>query len=97
MVNRYFIWSSLSGNRRPRNRSRGQLLVKDSKATALQFESDFDFETANAQFKDDLTKAVVGRPVSKCMLSFDRRERLGLYLKEPKLRNPQTQCIVCCS
>ncbi|XP_038551454.1 protein LSM14 homolog B-like isoform X3 [Micropterus salmoides] len=47
------------GNRRSRNRSRGQLLVKTSKATTLQFESDFDFETANAQFNDDLTKEVV--------------------------------------
>ncbi|XP_041638555.1 protein LSM14 homolog B-like isoform X2 [Cheilinus undulatus] len=47
------------GSRRPRNRSRGQLLVKNSKASTLQFESDFDFETANAQFKDDLTKEVV--------------------------------------
>ncbi|XP_045932121.1 protein LSM14 homolog B-B-like [Micropterus dolomieu] len=47
------------GNRRSRNRSRGQLLVKNSKATTLQFESDFDFETANAQFNDDLTKEVV--------------------------------------
>ncbi|KAM9814225.1 protein LSM14 homolog B-B-like [Neosynchiropus ocellatus] len=44
------------GNRRTRNRSRGQLLVKGTKPTTLQFESDFDFETANAQFKDDLTK-----------------------------------------
>ncbi|XP_008318430.1 protein LSM14 homolog B-like isoform X2 [Cynoglossus semilaevis] len=44
------------GSRRPRNRSRGQLIVKNSKATTLQFDSDFDFETANAQFKDDLTK-----------------------------------------
>jgi len=50
----------VSGNRRSRNRSRGQLLVKNSKATTLQFESDFDFETANAQFKDELTKEVVG-------------------------------------
>ncbi|KAM8914488.1 protein LSM14 homolog B-like [Spinachia spinachia] len=47
------------GSRRSRNRSRGQLLVKNSKATTLQFESDFDFETANAQFKDELTKEVV--------------------------------------
>ncbi|XP_034023603.1 protein LSM14 homolog B-like [Thalassophryne amazonica] len=44
------------GNRRSRNRSRGQLLAKNSKAKTLQFESDFDFETANAQFEDDLTK-----------------------------------------
>ncbi|XP_023283794.1 protein LSM14 homolog B-like isoform X3 [Seriola lalandi dorsalis] len=48
-----------TSGRRSRNRSRGQLLVKNSKATTLQFESDFDFETANAQFKDDLTKEVV--------------------------------------
>ncbi|XP_038551453.1 protein LSM14 homolog B-like isoform X2 [Micropterus salmoides] len=48
-----------TSNRRSRNRSRGQLLVKTSKATTLQFESDFDFETANAQFNDDLTKEVV--------------------------------------
>lgn len=34
--------------------------MKNSKATTLKFESDFDFETANAQFKDDLTKQVVG-------------------------------------
>ncbi|KAM9859174.1 protein LSM14 homolog B-B-like [Aulostomus maculatus] len=47
------------GTRKSRNRRRGQLLVKNSKATTLKFESDFDFETANAQFKDDLTKTVV--------------------------------------
>ncbi|XP_026163140.1 protein LSM14 homolog B-like isoform X2 [Mastacembelus armatus] len=47
------------GSRRSRNRNRGQLIAKNSKATTLQFESDFDFETANAQFKDDLTKEVV--------------------------------------
>ncbi|KAM4613817.1 protein LSM14 homolog B-like [Polymixia lowei] len=47
------------GSRRSRNRSRGQLLVENSKATTLQFESDFDFETANAQFnKNDLTKDI---------------------------------------
>ncbi|XP_028262060.1 protein LSM14 homolog B-like isoform X2 [Parambassis ranga] len=45
---------------RNRNRSRGQLLVKNTKAaTTLEFEADFDFETANAQFKDDLTKEVI--------------------------------------
>uniref|UniRef100_A0A3Q3J0U4 LSM family member 14B n=1 Tax=Monopterus albus TaxID=43700 RepID=A0A3Q3J0U4_MONAL len=49
-----------TSNRRSRNRNRGQLIVRNSKATTLQFESDFDFETANAQFKDDLTKEVVG-------------------------------------
>ncbi|XP_036447485.1 LOW QUALITY PROTEIN: protein LSM14 homolog B [Colossoma macropomum] len=45
------------GNRRSRNRSRGQIIVGTAKPTTLQFESDFDFETANAQFnKDDLAK-----------------------------------------
>ncbi|KAI4873643.1 hypothetical protein NFI96_031474 [Prochilodus magdalenae] len=45
------------GNRRSRNRGRGQIIVGTAKPTTLQFESDFDFETANAQFnKDDLAK-----------------------------------------
>ncbi|KAG9332558.1 hypothetical protein JZ751_014656 [Albula glossodonta] len=45
------------GNRRSRNRGRGQILVGNSKPNTLQFEADFDFETANAQFnKDDLEK-----------------------------------------
>lgn len=51
---------TFSGSRRSRNRSRGQLLVKNSKATTLQFESDFDFETANAQFKDEIKKETSG-------------------------------------
>ncbi|KAF7207795.1 protein LSM14 homolog B-like [Nothobranchius furzeri] len=48
------------GNRRPRTRSRGQLLAKNSKDTTLEFDSDFDFETANAHFKDELTKEAEG-------------------------------------
>ncbi|XP_017290692.1 protein LSM14 homolog B [Kryptolebias marmoratus] len=52
------------GNRRSRTRSRGQLLAKTSKATTLEFDSDFDFETANAQFKDDLTKEIGGEKVN---------------------------------
>ncbi|XP_064812806.1 protein LSM14 homolog B-like isoform X1 [Oncorhynchus masou masou] len=38
------------GARRPRNRNRGQLLVKSSMPSTLKFESDFDFDSANAQF-----------------------------------------------
>lgn len=34
--------------------------MKNSKGTTLKFESDFDFETANAQFNDDITKGDVG-------------------------------------
>ncbi|TNM88616.1 hypothetical protein fugu_004870 [Takifugu bimaculatus] len=45
--------------RRSRNRIRGQLHVKSTKGTTLTFESDFDFETANAQFNDDITKDAV--------------------------------------
>ncbi|KAK7131745.1 hypothetical protein R3I93_018341 [Phoxinus phoxinus] len=45
------------GTRRSRNRGRGQILVGNTKPSTLQFESDFDFETANAQFnKDDVEK-----------------------------------------
>ncbi|XP_015256636.1 PREDICTED: protein LSM14 homolog B-B-like [Cyprinodon variegatus] len=43
-------------NRRSRTRSRGQLLAKNSKVASLEFEADFDFETANAEFRDHLTK-----------------------------------------
>ncbi|KAL1249429.1 hypothetical protein QQF64_020434 [Cirrhinus molitorella] len=47
------------GTRRSRNRGRGQILVGDTKPSTLQFESDFDFEMANAQFnKDDLEKEI---------------------------------------
>ncbi|XP_056589417.1 protein LSM14 homolog B [Triplophysa dalaica] len=47
------------GTRRSRNRGRGQILVGSAKPSTLQFEADFDFETANAQFnKDDLEKEV---------------------------------------
>lgn len=44
--------------------------MKNPKATTLQFESDFDFETANAQFKDDLTKEVVGVFISEHISHF---------------------------
>lgn len=54
----FFTWTAAS--RRSRNRIRGQLLVKNSKGTTLKFESDFDFETANAQFNDDITKEDLG-------------------------------------
>ncbi|KAI5612084.1 protein LSM14-like B [Silurus asotus] len=49
------------GNRRARNRNRGQIIVGTTKPTTLQFESDFDFESANAQFnKDELVNEVQG-------------------------------------
>ncbi|XP_055768969.1 protein LSM14 homolog B-B-like [Salvelinus fontinalis] len=45
------------GARRPRNRNRGQLLVKSSMPSTLKFESDFDFDSANAQFdKEELER-----------------------------------------
>ncbi len=49
----------LAGARRSRNRSRGQILVGNTKPSTLQFDSDFDFEKANAQFnKDGLEKEI---------------------------------------
>lgn len=56
------------GSRRSRNRGRGQLMVKSSKPTTLQFESDFDFETANAQFnKNELVKEASGELKKSCL------------------------------
>ncbi|KAE8574562.1 hypothetical protein XENTR_v10003482 [Xenopus tropicalis] len=46
-----------SGNRRTRNRSRGQNRPTTVKENAIKFEGDFDFETANAQFnREELDK-----------------------------------------
>ncbi|XP_046895756.1 protein LSM14 homolog B isoform X1 [Hypomesus transpacificus] len=42
------------GARRSRNRGRGQLLVGGSKPSTLKFETDFDFDSANAQFSREL-------------------------------------------
>ncbi|XP_023646326.2 protein LSM14 homolog B isoform X1 [Paramormyrops kingsleyae] len=54
------------GARRPRNRGRGQIIVESSKPSTLQFESDFDFETANAQFnKDELEKELQDKEAVK--------------------------------
>ncbi|XP_036915907.1 protein LSM14 homolog B isoform X3 [Sturnira hondurensis] len=46
-----------SGNRRTRNRSRGQSRPTDVKENTIRFEGDFDFESANAQFnREELDK-----------------------------------------
>ncbi|KAM9248798.1 protein LSM14 homolog B isoform 4-T4 [Dugong dugon] len=41
---------SANGNRRTRNRSRGQNRPSNAKENTIKFEGDFDFESANAQF-----------------------------------------------
>lgn len=49
----------VTGPRRSRNRGKGRMNASTSKPTTLQFESDFDFETANAQFnKEDIEKEI---------------------------------------
>ncbi|KAM3922368.1 protein LSM14 homolog B isoform 3-T3 [Leptodactylus fuscus] len=46
-----------SGNRRARNRSRGQNRPTTVKENAIKFDGDFDFESANAQFnREELDK-----------------------------------------
>ncbi|KAF1556013.1 hypothetical protein FQV10_0006625, partial [Eudyptes schlegeli] len=46
-----------SGNRRTRNRSRGQNRPTTVKENTIKFEGDFDFESANAQFnREELDK-----------------------------------------
>ncbi|ELK04376.1 Protein LSM14 like protein B [Pteropus alecto] len=48
---------SASGNRRTRNRSRGQSRPTHVKENTIKFEGDFDFESANAQFnREELDK-----------------------------------------
>lgn len=47
----------ISGNRRTRNRSRGQSRPTHVKENTIKFEGDFDFESANAQFnREELDK-----------------------------------------
>lgn len=46
-----------TGNRRTRNRSRGQSRPTHVKENTIKFEGDFDFESANAQFnREELDK-----------------------------------------
>lgn len=51
------LLSFLAGNRRTRNRSRGQNRPANVKENTIKFEGDFDFESANAQFnREELDK-----------------------------------------
>uniref|UniRef100_A0A8C9VLD4 LSM family member 14B n=1 Tax=Scleropages formosus TaxID=113540 RepID=A0A8C9VLD4_SCLFO len=57
LLNQQYAAALHLGTRRSRNRGRGQIIVGNAKPSTLQFDSDFDFESANAQFnKEDLEK-----------------------------------------
>ncbi|CAH2303168.1 LSM14 homolog B isoform X1 [Pelobates cultripes] len=63
-----------SGNRRTRNRSRGQTKPTTVKENAIKFEGDFDFESANAQFnREELDKEFK----DKLNLKDDKPEKEG--------------------
>ncbi|XP_074499911.1 protein LSM14 homolog B isoform X2 [Sebastes fasciatus] len=50
------------GPRRSRNRSRGQLMVANVPSAILKFDTDFDFDSSNAQFiKEELEREVQDR------------------------------------
>ncbi|XP_070696154.1 protein LSM14 homolog B [Pempheris klunzingeri] len=50
------------GARRRRNRSRGQLMVANVPSATLKFDTDFDFDSSNAQFiKEELEREVQDR------------------------------------
>nr|XP_025041965.1 protein LSM14 homolog B [Pelodiscus sinensis] len=68
-----------SGNRRTRNRSRGQNRPTTVKENTIKFEGDFDFESANAQFnREELDKEF------KKKLNFkDDRAEAGEEKSEP--------------
>ncbi|XP_056404954.1 protein LSM14 homolog B isoform X4 [Hyla sarda] len=63
-----------SGNRRARNRSRGQNRPTTVKENAIKFDGDFDFESANAQFnREELDKEFK----DKLNLKDDKPEKEG--------------------
>ncbi|XP_034552063.1 protein LSM14 homolog B isoform X2 [Notolabrus celidotus] len=70
------------GARRRRNRSRGQLLVADVPSATLKFDTDFDFDSSNAQFmKEQLKKENEGRMNSKFrVLEVEEKEKEELHL-----------------
>ncbi|CAJ1084852.1 LOW QUALITY PROTEIN: protein LSM14 homolog B [Xyrichtys novacula] len=54
------------GARRRRNRSRGQMMVASGPSATLKFDTDFDFDSSNAQFmKEQLQKEAEDRMNSK--------------------------------
>ncbi|XP_056404953.1 protein LSM14 homolog B isoform X3 [Hyla sarda] len=64
----------ISGNRRARNRSRGQNRPTTVKENAIKFDGDFDFESANAQFnREELDKEFK----DKLNLKDDKPEKEG--------------------
>lgn len=53
------MFLNTSGARRRRNRSRGQLMVANVPSATLKFDTDFDFDSSNAQFiKEELEREV---------------------------------------
>lgn len=57
MANSTMLFIFYIGNRRTRNRSRGQNRPTNVKENTIKFEGDFDFESANAQFnREELDK-----------------------------------------
>ncbi|TNN43114.1 Calcium-responsive transactivator [Liparis tanakae] len=67
------------GARRRRNRSRGQLMVAHVPSASLKFETDFDFDSSNAQFiKEELERdvRVTVKVYFQCMsLSADGKDK----------------------
>lgn len=47
------VWRVFLGARRRRSRRRGQLMVASVPSATLKFDTDFDFDLSNAQFKKE--------------------------------------------
>lgn len=68
------------GARRRRNRSRGQLMVADVPSATLKFDTDFDFDSSNAQFMmEQLKKDSEGRMNLKVQ-EVEEKEKEELHL-----------------
>ncbi|XP_059189897.1 protein LSM14 homolog B [Centropristis striata] len=63
------------GARRHRNRSRGQLMVANVPSAILKFDTDFDFDTSNAQFIKEVQDRIKDRN-----LEVEEKEKEELHL-----------------
>ncbi|KAL6119204.1 lsm14b [Pungitius sinensis] len=79
------------GARRNRNRSRGQLMVAQVPSAVLKFDTDFDFDSSNAQFiKEELEREVQDR-IKDGNPEVDEKEKEELPLT-PKENNFGHKC-----
>ncbi|XP_074537465.1 protein LSM14 homolog B-like [Halichoeres trimaculatus] len=68
------------GARRRRNRSRGQLMVADVPSATLKFDTDFDFDSSNAQFMMEQMKKDTEGKMNLKVQEVEEKEKEELHL-----------------